>query len=51
MTKPPSPKPMPTTGMPDRLGTNPPTDMDMKAGIKSSNEMKINPGRKSDDRD
>ena len=40
-------KPMPTTGMPDRVGTEPPTDWDnrMREGMKSSNEMKINPGR------
>lgn len=45
MSNVPSPKPMPTTGMPDRLGTNPPTDMDMRAGVKYG-EINPNPGRK-----
>ena len=46
-------KPMPTTGMPDRVGTEPPTDWDnrMREGMKSSNEMKINPGRAPDEPD
>ena len=39
-----TPRPMPTTGMPDRLGTNPPTDVDMKAGVKFG-PMSVNPGR------
>ena len=40
-----TPHPMPTTGMPDRVDSlNPPTDMDMKAGMKFG-EMSINPGR------
>ena len=48
MSKVPSPKPMPLTSMPDRV--YPPDQRDagqeLKAGIKSSNEMKINPGKK-----
>lgn len=39
-----TPRPMPTTGLPDRLGTNPPTDFDMRAGAKLG-PMSVNPGR------
>jgi hypothetical protein len=42
----PPPKPMPLTGMPDTLeGLNPPTDMDMRKGVKFG-KMDVNPGRK-----
>jgi hypothetical protein len=40
-----TPQPMPTTGMPDRVDSlNPPTDFDMRAGVKFGN-MSVNPGR------
>lgn len=39
----PTPTPMPTTGFPDQLGTNPPTDMIMH-GTKLG-AMSVNPGR------
>jgi hypothetical protein len=45
--KAPSPKPMPLTSMPDRV--YPPDQRDagqeLKAGIRPSNDMKINPGK------
>jgi hypothetical protein len=40
-----TPKPMPTTGMPDRVDSlNPPTDMNMRAGVKFG-KMEVNPGK------
>lgn len=47
MTKPPSPKPMPRTSLPDRVDYRDQRDMgqELKAGMRSSNDMKINPGR------
>ena len=46
-TKAPSPKPMPLTSMPDRV--YPPDQQnagqELKAGIKPSTDMKINPGK------
>ena len=44
--KPPSPKPMPTTGMPDRLDPNARSDMDMKRGVTSTGTSSITNGRK-----
>ena len=42
------PMPMPTTGMPDRVNSlNPPTDMEMKKGIKNTGTTEWNPGRKA----
>lgn len=40
-----TPKPMPTTGMPDRLEM-PPPPFNEKAGISSDRKMEVNPGRK-----
>ncbi len=50
MSKPPSPKPMPTTGMPDRLETDKvsPPPMNLKAGVSSTGTTNINPGRKGE---
>jgi hypothetical protein len=48
MAMPPSPKPMPTTGMPDRVDPNLISDMDMKRGMSSDRKMEVNPGRKGE---
>lgn len=50
MAKCPPPKPMPTTGMPDRLETDKvsPPPMNLKAGVSTTGNMHINPGRKGD---
>ena len=47
MSKVPSPKPMPVTSMPDRVDSRDQRDwgQQLKAGISSSNDMKINPGK------
>lgn len=45
MAKDATPKPMPTTGMPDRVSLPPPA-FDQKAGVKTQGDMNINPGRK-----
>ena len=39
-----TPKPMPTTGMPDRNDPNNQRDMELKAGIKGG-KMVVNPGK------
>lgn len=44
-TKPPSPKPMPITSMPDRAQPNQ-TDMNMKAGMTTMGKMQVTNGRK-----
>jgi hypothetical protein len=44
MVNQPTPKPMPTTGMPDRLDPVPPSDMDLRKGVKFG-KMSVNPGR------
>lgn len=44
MAKDATPKPMPTTGMPDRVSLPPPA-FDQKAGVVTQGDMNINPGR------
>lgn len=45
----PSPKPMPTTSWPDRCDYSQRDGGEaMKAGLRSSNDMNINPGRAPD---
>ena len=46
-------RPMPTTGLPDRVGTNPPSDADnhAKDGIKPDVPKSHNPGRAPNERD
>lgn len=45
--KAPSPKPMPVTSLPDRVDYRDQRDygQELKAGVRSSNEMKVNPGK------
>jgi hypothetical protein len=47
MAKMPTPKPMPTTGMPDRVTLPPPPSFvpDGRPGVKTEGDMNINPGR------
>ena len=44
-----TPKPMPVTGLPDRLEPNQPNDMNDKKGVipADTGRMNINPGRSS----
>lgn len=47
-----TPQPMPTTGMPDRVGQNPPTDIDFKNRSGATfGQMSVNPGRPAGDKD
>lgn len=49
-TKPPKPRPMPVTSMPDRCDySQRDWGQNMKAGMLSSNDMKFNPGKPADE--
>jgi len=49
-SKPPKPKPMPTTAWPDRCDySQRDWGQNMKAGVFSSNGMNINPGKPADE--